>query len=380
MLTVIEPPSADRMVSIIVSNFNYGRFIKQAISSALQQNYRPTEVIVVDDGSTDNSRQVMEEFGNRILALYKENGGLASAWNAGFRASRGDVVIFLDADDILLPTAAARAVALFDTANVVKVHWPLWYIDSDGQRLPGRCPENRLIEGDLRETVLEYGPQSFQTPPGGGAAWSRSLLDEILPLPEPEFRNGTDAYLLNVAPLFGTMRAVQEPQACYRKHGSSDSSGSMRAYIKKAIRWDEECCKLIEGHARRLGLKVGPHFWRRETSYHRMEWVLSDIDNSIAREETFVIADQGGMQPTDLLSGRRCFPFMEHDGIWWGNPHDDDAAIGELERLRNRGARYFVVAWSSFWYFERYPKFATLLRANFTCILSNDRTVIFDMR
>src|SRR3954462_1770034 len=92
----------------------------------------------------DNSHQIIHSFGGSILSLIKENGGQASAWNAGFRISQGDVIIFLDSHDILLPTAAERAVALFDSPDVVKVHWPLWYIDSHGNKLPGRYPDGQL--------------------------------------------------------------------------------------------------------------------------------------------------------------------------------------------------------------------------------------------
>src|SRR6266700_1460758 len=102
--------SPQPLASIIIDNYNYGRFLEQAIESALNQNYLRTEVIVVDDGSTDNSREVIARYGNRILPLVKDNGGQASAFNAGFRRSHGEVVLFLDADDALFPTAAAGAV------------------------------------------------------------------------------------------------------------------------------------------------------------------------------------------------------------------------------------------------------------------------------
>src|SRR5215813_6060987 len=98
------------LASIIIDNYNYGRFLQGAIDSALQQTYTPLEVIVVDDGSTDNSREIIAGYGPRIIPVLKENGGQASAFNAGFRVSRGAVVFFLDSDDLLIPTAVENVV------------------------------------------------------------------------------------------------------------------------------------------------------------------------------------------------------------------------------------------------------------------------------
>ena len=105
--------TAPLLASVIVNNYNYGKFLPQAIDSALEQTYPRVEVIVVDDGSTDDSREIISRYDSRIRSVLKSNGGQASALNAGFTASHGDVVLFLDADDFLYPSAVANAVDLF---------------------------------------------------------------------------------------------------------------------------------------------------------------------------------------------------------------------------------------------------------------------------
>src|SRR5512140_2792158 len=100
--------NSDPLVSIIITNYNYGRFLASAIESALRQRYPAIEVIVVDDGSTDNSREVMGCYEKRIVPVFKQNGGQASSMNAGFSQSHGEIVIFLDADDMLLPGTVER--------------------------------------------------------------------------------------------------------------------------------------------------------------------------------------------------------------------------------------------------------------------------------
>src|SRR5215469_12425788 len=140
------------LVSIIITSYNYRRYLPDAIDSALNQTYPNTEVIVVDDGSTDNSREVIAGYDGRIVPVLKENGGQASAFNAGFELSRGDVICFLDSDDALFPTAIARAADLLRDEEVAKVHWPLSVVDAQGNDTGKVVPSRALPEGELRET------------------------------------------------------------------------------------------------------------------------------------------------------------------------------------------------------------------------------------
>ena len=77
-------------ISIVVNNYNYARFLGAAFDSALAQNYPHREVVVVDDGSTDGSREVIEAYGTRVIPICRENGGQGAAFNSGFSASRGE--------------------------------------------------------------------------------------------------------------------------------------------------------------------------------------------------------------------------------------------------------------------------------------------------
>jgi len=101
------------LVSIVITSYNYGRFLGAAIDGALNQTYPAVEVLVVDDGSTDDSREVIASYGNQILPVLKENGGEASAFNAGTATSKGSIVCFLDSDDVFVPEKVARVVEVF---------------------------------------------------------------------------------------------------------------------------------------------------------------------------------------------------------------------------------------------------------------------------
>ena len=124
----------DLKVSIIVDNYNYGRFLGIAIESALAQTWKNLEVIVVDDGSTDESPEVISRYVGRITAIRKENGGQASAFNVGFQHSSGQLVIFLDADDVLYPNCVACVVARY-RAGISKIQYRLDTIDAAGRNM-----------------------------------------------------------------------------------------------------------------------------------------------------------------------------------------------------------------------------------------------------
>ena len=135
------------LASILINNYNYGRYLADAIDSALAQTYANVEVIVVDDGSTDDSDRVLNAYAGRIRVIRKANGGQASAYNAGYYASGGGVLIFLDADDILQPTALAKAMPSFEAPDVAKVHWSLAIADQHGRPTGQLYPQGRPAEG-----------------------------------------------------------------------------------------------------------------------------------------------------------------------------------------------------------------------------------------
>src|SRR5688500_9583140 len=92
------------LVSVVIPAYNYGHFVTEAVASALNQTHPHVEVIVVDDGSTDGTADILKPFGSRIRYIYQPNRGLSAARNTGIRAARGEWVAFLDADDLWHPS------------------------------------------------------------------------------------------------------------------------------------------------------------------------------------------------------------------------------------------------------------------------------------
>jgi glycosyltransferase involved in cell wall biosynthesis len=208
-----------RRVSIVVNNFNYERFLGRAIDSALSQTHPAVEVIAVDDGSSDGSRDLLLTYGDRIQPILKDNAGQASALNAGFAASTGEIVMFLDADDFLHPDAAA-AVAGVWRAGCSKVQFRLAMVDEADTRV-GAHPavDVALPNGDVVAQLAAHG--RYETPVTSGNAYPRRVLDVVMPIPEHEFRVAADGYLNAVVPFFGDVVSIDAELGGYRQHESS---------------------------------------------------------------------------------------------------------------------------------------------------------------
>ena len=193
------------MVSIIVTNYNYARYLPAAIDSALQQTHDAVEVIVVDDGSTDESQAIIQCYGDAIIPLCQRNAGQAAAFNLGFACSRGDVVIFLDADDVLLPDMAARVVtALRAKPDAAKVMVRMEVIDEQGDATGSLKPAAHLplTDGNLQRKTVAF-PSDMTWMPTSGNAFAAAVLRQIMPVPREYGRVGADWYVSQVTPLFG---------------------------------------------------------------------------------------------------------------------------------------------------------------------------------
>jgi glycosyltransferase involved in cell wall biosynthesis len=211
------------LVSIIINNYNYGRFVADAIDSALAQTYHNCEVIVVDDGSQDNSREVISGFGNRIKTIFKSNGGQSSAFNAGFAESSGEVICFLDSDDVFLPNKVQRAV---DGSATCPAGWCFHHIQrTDTALKPVFTPPIPYSTGryDFRAELLD-GKCSFAAPATSGLTFARTLLNQLMPIPEA-ITITSDNYLKLSSLALEPGYFIAEQYALQRMHGKNNYTG-----------------------------------------------------------------------------------------------------------------------------------------------------------
>jgi glycosyltransferase involved in cell wall biosynthesis len=215
-----EEPGAKRLrFSIIISNYNYAAYLADSIDSALAVAWPDKEVIVVDDGSTDGSRDIIAGYGGRVLALMKPNGGQNDALNAGLARASGDAVITLDSDDVLLPSVAAAAARVW-RPGVSVVQYGIGTIDREG-KCSGAI-RHAFSERDTPDAVRSALRRTgwYQATCSTANVWSRAFLDEVAPLPTRD-RDGLlwfDDFLHFLAPFFGDVVCLHSVEAYYRMH------------------------------------------------------------------------------------------------------------------------------------------------------------------
>jgi glycosyltransferase involved in cell wall biosynthesis len=215
----LPPLPARPLVSVLMTNHNGAAYIEQAVESVLSQTWDHLDLIVVDDGSTDHSWSILRRLASgdpRITVIEKEHGGVATGWNAAFAASSGDVLCFLDADDLFLPGKVESAVDNLRRDAGLFLH-PLVHIDKEGRPLPGVTRDSRIETGWIAPRILARGGLRRH----GGMAFRREVADLLFPIPDGVGSLGPDAYLITLAALLARVAADPRRLGCYRIHGAN---------------------------------------------------------------------------------------------------------------------------------------------------------------
>lgn len=245
--------------SVIINNYNYERFLAQAVESALAQTYPHKEILVVDDGSTDGSRALLEPYADRVRLIFKENGGQASAFNRGFAEAQGDVILYLDSDDYWKPELLERVASVWRD-GLSLAQWRLIGVDGAGQALGSLFPDPRYgaARGDIRRALIQRG--FYPHAPTSGLAFARSTLQQILPINEQHWRISADAPLYTCAPFFGEVEFIEEPLGYYRLHGGNNWNVQQHSLSRMIRVVDHELrkCVMVNQMAQRANLPPNP--------------------------------------------------------------------------------------------------------------------------
>ncbi|MGH8001843.1 MAG: glycosyltransferase family 2 protein [Brasilonema sp.] len=272
--------------SIIISNYNYARYLPSAIESVIAQTYKNTEIIVVDDGSKDDSCQVIlqlsQKYPNKIKAVFQVNQGQGAAFNTGLGVARGDIVAFLDADDVWKPNKLERIIEIFKNSDVVGVMHFLENIDGNGKLIKGSIV-GRSLDDDLARIIVETG-NAWCFPPTSGLAYRRDALQKVFPIDSVKWRLCVDGCLIYCTAFLGKIKTLNEVLGGYRIHGANH-------YVKQQIEISAEAAKSQEGiemtnqyineflesidHPYRVDLSRNLQY-QRTNYYRRGKWNIKD--------------------------------------------------------------------------------------------------------
>ncbi len=280
---------ATPLVSVIISNYNYGCYIAQAIESVLAQTYQNFELIVVDDGSKDNSREVIDFYKGCLTVIFQTNAGQGEAFNTGIAQSQGEIICFLDADDYFHPDKLAKVVAAF-------IAHPQWVqiahcwtsVDKDG--VTTNSTLKALSQGNVRELLLRRGKYAWG--PTSGLSYRREALLKVLPIPARP--RAADTYLTATVPFYGEIGSIQEALMYYRLHGDNRRAHSDNiAYL---IEQREDTTACINQAAANIG--IGDRFdIQQDVDYRSLKalqlgggtWVEALQILWLSLQESFVI-------------------------------------------------------------------------------------------
>lgn len=209
-------------LSIVITCYNYEKYVGEAIESVLKQANDGIELIVVDDGSKDGSRAVIEQYleEKNFKFIAKENGGQASAFNAGIRTSRGKWVWFLDADDTICEEGFPSIYSNLARIEASKIHFRMKSFGKKENLIPR--PNYQLSRGDCSMEIFQ---NTYVTMPTSGNIYLRKFLEQIYPVDEALFRICADVFLNMKAPFYGKICALETVGANYRIHGKNNFSG-----------------------------------------------------------------------------------------------------------------------------------------------------------
>lgn len=226
----LEPLTERPLVSVLIANYNYEKYLPEALDSLIAQTYGNWEAVVCDDGSTDGSRRLIERYAARdarIRYVFQPNGGVSSALNSAYGQSRGEIISLLDADDVFSATKLEKSVAILRNSPSagLAIH-PLTPV-SAGCKVIGKQIPAALAHGWVAHEALKSGGTVTGLPPCSGLTFRREVTNLLFPIPV-RLRCGSDGYLVRAALMITCVGPVAESLALYRLHGKN-ITGATRA-------------------------------------------------------------------------------------------------------------------------------------------------------
>jgi len=214
----------DGLVSVLIPNFNYAQYVVKAIESVEKQTYKNIEIIVINNGSTDSSLELLKSLGSRINLINQKNMGQSGSRNSGLKHARGEFVAFLDADDTWEPTKLEKQIALFKDSEVGLVYTGLKRVNPQGEIISVQLPLHR---GRILEKFIKSPGAAVVG--GESTAIMRKIALAQAGDFDPRLSVGSGWDMWRRIAAQWKIECVQEPLANYLQH-NSNLSKNMKVY------------------------------------------------------------------------------------------------------------------------------------------------------
>lgn len=281
-------------LSIIITNYNYDLFLGDAIESALKTKWENKEILVIDDGSTDNSKHIISKYNLGLRPFFKRNEGQFSAYNIGLEKAVGEWIIFLDSDD-LLDENLARYVYPLCRPDVSRIQFQMACINKNG------VPTNKNVPSfpsNVSPRKISYWNQetgSYPSSWGSASVYSSAFLKKIFPL-NSEFKKTGDSQLIAIAPFFGKVETIKRPLAFYRIHDKNSFTKNIFSfhYKKEIFLLRSKRINYKYNFANNNNLFFNKNCYKNNLSFLYDLFILSKIDplaGTYCKQFTFSLKD-----------------------------------------------------------------------------------------
>jgi len=319
------------LISVLITNYNNEKFITRAVSSVLNQNYDNLEIIIVDDGSNDNSvRIIQSKYGDLpfIKLFVKNNGGQASALNKAFVESTGDVICILDSDDVYLNGKLKKIADIFRSNPDIDIILHRVIPIDENDNVIG-LPIPKVFDDNINVDFLIKNGGRFSYPPASGMNFRRRSIENIFPLDERFVRNA-DGILIELAAYQSKIYTLYDILSGFRLHSSNLSSSILKSYPNlEIIKKEKQMERLFEeAHRKYLSKNINEttastYYFRNRPNYEERQI----IENLFYGKEIKILLKNSKIRRKrkmiwkliyfiNLFSNKAAIKILQ---LWWSN-------------------------------------------------------------
>ncbi|WP_375474537.1 glycosyltransferase family 2 protein [uncultured Nostoc sp.] len=394
-------------VTIAIPTYNRSELLKASLESVLAQDYQDYQVLVLDNASDDDTEAIVRSFtDSRIIYVRNEvNIGIFGNWQRSVELNTSPYLSILSDDDVLLPNFIHESVLALDNhphaglsaglPEFININGATLHVT--GIELSDHLPEglisgldfiHQIVDGRkwiLRTSAVMFRAYALRAVGGFDITHSKYLLDLNLYL-----RMAAQFDFFFIAKELAQVRfhVEQDSQVSFHSPGGLGSLAVVAertdaiAYLLKSPRaedasyrqWLAERLLHINMRRSQFTSELIPKLnlsWSE-----RLQIAMQEIASVIPAGKRLILVDENQWS-CEMLPEFDALPFLEHDSQYWGAPLDDEIAIQELERMRQAGASFMVIAWPAFWWLDYYSGLRNYLSSNFRRVLDNSRLVVF---